>query len=323
MAKVVEISAEIGDNDRNAEMPASTPASLTSTPVAGGNDGMADAECSTGKSPAFQFYPKDFLSDSHVMAMTLAEVGAYTKLLCFCWLDRSIPDDVPRLARMCGVTRFQFQRIWPEICPCFRLGPVEGSLVHPRLERERAKQAAYREAARQGGLLSAAKRKASGVGNRLEAKGNRRATLQSPVSDLQSPISEVRTEDQEISFEPQAAPKPAVLTFPIVGSSTTTTWPLTQDQFDAWVVLYPNLDILSECRKALAWVSAHSERRKTVRGMPKFLVGWLSRATDRNIAPAVPAGGARKSWVQQEADEQDAQMEALKRRGPPKPRTAA
>jgi hypothetical protein len=54
---------------------------------------------------------------------------------------------------------------------------------------------------------------------------------------------------------------------------------LTQEQLDAWEPLYPGVDIIAECGKALAWLEANG--RKTARGMPKFLVGWLNRANDK------------------------------------------
>lgn len=55
-------------------------------------------------------------------------------------------------------------------------------------------------------------------------------------------------------------------------------WALTQEQLDSWTPLYPGVDILGECGKALAWLEANG--RKTARGMPKFLVGWLNRSND-------------------------------------------
>ena len=54
------------------------------------------------KSPAFQFYPKDFMSDEKQAVMELAEVGAYIRLICVCWEEGSIPRDMKRLAKLCG-----------------------------------------------------------------------------------------------------------------------------------------------------------------------------------------------------------------------------
>lgn len=70
--------------------------------------------------------------------------------------------------------------------------------------------------------------------------------------------------------------EPPVLEFPTDGDPKT--WALTQSQVDEWAGLYPGLDILTESRKAMAWVKAN--RRKTARGMKRFLVGWLNRAND-------------------------------------------
>lgn len=111
------------------------------------------------KSPAFQFYPKDFLSDSHVVGMRLPERGAYITLLCFCWLDGSIPSDLDLLARYCQVSTAVFTRLWPALEPCFRASDLPGRLYHPRVERERRKQETYRaykaDAGQKGGRAKA------------------------------------------------------------------------------------------------------------------------------------------------------------------------
>ncbi len=43
------------------------------------------------KSPAFQFYPKDFLTDRKVLVMPNEVVGMYIKLLCIDWLEDGFP----------------------------------------------------------------------------------------------------------------------------------------------------------------------------------------------------------------------------------------
>lgn len=72
---------------------------------------------------------------------------------------------------------------------------------------------------------------------------------------------------------------PVLLVFPTIGTAGDS-WRLRQAQVDEWQGAYPVLDVLSECRKALSWLNANPGRKKTVRGMPKFLNGWLSRAVD-------------------------------------------
>lgn len=84
------------------------------------------------------------------------------------------------------------------------------------------------------------------------------------------------TEPQE-SLEIRSA---VILDFPTVGTGQKT-WQLSEAQLAEWATLFPGVNVLAECRKALAWVQATPGRRKTDRGMKKFLVGWLSRSTDR------------------------------------------
>lgn len=76
--------------------------------------------------------------------------------------------------------------------------------------------------------------------------------------------------------------EPPVLTFPTVGTGGKT-WALTQSKLDLWTGLYPGVDVLAECRKALGWLDANPSKRKTAGGMARFLTAWLSRATDRDV----------------------------------------
>lgn len=90
--------------------------------------------------PAFQFYPSDFLSDENVALMNNTEVGCYIKLLCFCWKQGSIPNDVNKIAKLCNETEESMAQLWIAISCCFKDGVNEGRLTHRRLEKERQKQ---------------------------------------------------------------------------------------------------------------------------------------------------------------------------------------
>lgn len=98
------------------------------------------------KSPAFQFYPLDFLSDANVRLMTVAERGAYIFLLCHCWVERGLPDDVLKLAVLadcdahCDVDFVT--DTWPHIKHCFYKDD-KGLLQNRRLDFEREKQTKY------------------------------------------------------------------------------------------------------------------------------------------------------------------------------------
>jgi uncharacterized protein YdaU (DUF1376 family) len=105
------------------------------------------------KSPAFQFYPKDFLADEKQAVMSCETAGAYMRLMCYAWIEGSIPDDEAACARLAGAERDLFD--WVAIRRCFQSGEA-GRLVHGRLEREREKQREYSEGRSEAGRRGAA-----------------------------------------------------------------------------------------------------------------------------------------------------------------------
>lgn len=54
------------------------------------------------RAPAFQWYPRDILSSMRVQEMTLAEEGAYRRLIDYCWINGYVPSDPKRAARIIG-----------------------------------------------------------------------------------------------------------------------------------------------------------------------------------------------------------------------------
>ncbi len=160
------------------------------------------------KAPAFQFYPKDFLMDGNVAGMSLAERGAYITLLCICWQERSLPADTTRLARMVGCPVGAFRRLWPALEPCFRASSVQPeTLIHPRLEKERVKQDAFRKRQAAAGRASAAARQPD-----TQPEGNHGSTAAQPevnsaLSDLPSPIFD--SSKNTIKAAAQTPPSPS------------------------------------------------------------------------------------------------------------------
>ena len=105
------------------------------------------------QSPAFQFYPADFLSDENVALMSLAGRGAYITLICYCWREGSIPSDMNRLGRLCGIDSLAMAELWAELDGCFEL--ANGRYIHPRLERERVKQQEFNRERQESGRKGA------------------------------------------------------------------------------------------------------------------------------------------------------------------------
>lgn len=65
-------------------------------------------------------------------------------------------------------------------------------------------------------------------------------------------------------------------------------FPITRKQVDQWQETFPAVDVAQQLRAMRAWLDANRVRRKTARGMPKFVVGWLSREQDKG-RPQVPS----------------------------------
>lgn len=106
----------------------------------------------TDKSPAFQFYPTDFLSSSKVARMSLTEIGIYTVLLCHAWLDDGLPVSLPAMAKLVRLPAGRFAKLWSGVLSeCFR--EEGGRFVNIRLERERDKQASRRSSSALNGAL--------------------------------------------------------------------------------------------------------------------------------------------------------------------------
>lgn len=59
------------------------------------------------------------------------------------------------------------------------------------------------------------------------------------------------------------------------------------------VELYPNIDVMIELRKAIHWCRVNPGRRKTQRGLGKFLNSWMTRAseTERDRRANNPSAG--------------------------------
>lgn len=58
------------------------------------------------------------------------------------------------------------------------------------------------------------------------------------------------------------------------------TWKPTRELVTTMQAAYVGVDVLGEMWKAKAWCVANVAKRKTARGMPRFLNSWMSRQHD-------------------------------------------
>ncbi len=53
-----------------------------------------------------------------------------------------------------------------------------------------------------------------------------------------------------------------------------------QSDIDGWKELYPAVDVLQELRKMKGWLDSNPTKRKTRKGIKRFINGWLAREQD-------------------------------------------
>lgn len=89
-------------------------------------------------SPAFQFYPSDFLVGT--ADMTADEVGGYIRLLCYQWTKGKLPNNDRKLMQLSGVfTQQELETIKSKFH-----SQDDGTIVNLRMESVRMDQDEYR-----------------------------------------------------------------------------------------------------------------------------------------------------------------------------------
>ena len=58
-------------------------------------------------------------------------------------------------------------------------------------------------------------------------------------------------------------------------------YPISQKRVDEWSALYPAVDTMQELRKMKGWLDVNPAKRKTKRGVLRFVNSWLAREQDR------------------------------------------
>ncbi len=171
------------------------------TPNVNHEETMGNAASKSTRSPAFQFYPKDFLTSPKVRKMPMAERGAYITLLALCWLDGGLTTDLDSLAYDLHLTRAQFDKMWGhQLGHCFY--EKNGRFLNERLEVERKSQAEYR------------RRQTDNANKRWDKRGNATALPERHTSG--SALRSSSASSSASVLEKEAPPAPPTRSGPIV-----------------------------------------------------------------------------------------------------------
>lgn len=120
--------------------------------------------------PAFQFYPQDFIGGT--CHLSNEEVGLYIRLLSLLWIRGGrMPFEVERLARMTGTPLLEFDKLWQELQSKFEI--ADNILSHARFDEMIATRERRQAAGSLTGKLGGRPKKETQLkGN---AKGNQNA----------------------------------------------------------------------------------------------------------------------------------------------------
>jgi len=241
------------------------------------------------KSPAFQFYPQDFLVGTAMLSAE--ETGAYIRLLCYSWTHDGLPDNDQQLARLAGCDGNAMASIRHKFGIC-----EDGKLRNARQEEVRNKQIEYKNAQKANAEKRWQKQQKTGTFIPSDmprhmpsdipphSNGISQQVCQSDALHSSSSYNNTTTNVVVIgSKEPTAAEnenlnsdeKPKRVAKPVDA---------------AWIEeikkYYPLLDVDDELCKMDAWIANNPGRRKT----RKFILGWLNRCQpELPPEPATPS----------------------------------
>lgn len=115
-------------------------------------------------------------------------------------------------------------------------------------------------------------------------------------SEPEEPAAEPEPEEPEPE-EPSAELEPPFITLPL---NTGEEHPVTAGDVEEYKELYPAVNIEQALRSMRGWLLSNPGRRKTARGIRRFINSWLSREQDRGGNMRAPARAARsdlEAWA--------------------------
>lgn len=132
----------------------------------------------------------------------------------------------------------------------------------------------------------------------------------------QSRVEESRVKKRNTSYscpEPDKPPsEPPVISLILKDQSF---YPICKSDIDQYAETYPAVDVMQEFRKMKSWCNDNEARRKTRRGIRRFINAWLSRAQDegnRNSRAGNGMPGGFNDFQQRSYDYDELEKKLLK-----------
>ena len=134
-------------------------------------------------------------------------------------------------------------------------------------------------------------------------KENQNSENVQPIPDISTYIStdksiiENPTDSCPEPDEPAAEPEPPVITLPL---NTGEEYPVMAMDVREYKDLYPAVDVEQALRSMRGWLLANPRKRKTARGIRRFISSWLDREQNRGGNMRAPVRSARsdlEAWA--------------------------
>ncbi|WP_258089856.1 YdaU family protein [Serratia liquefaciens] len=230
--------------------------------------------------PYMQFYVADYLADT--MHLSTEEHGAYLLLIFNYWqTGKPLPKN-----RLAGIARLSNDR-WTDVERSLSEFFIDdgNAWVHQRIERDLISVKGAQAQRREAGIISAQKRAAKkNEGNQCQSN-DRSTGAQRGDNDRSTNIDTDKDKELKDKHLLSGAKKnqlqpgdPVFITLPL---NDETEFPVTESMLAEYGELYPSVDVRQELRNQRGWLLSETSRRKTKRGIKRFITGWLAREQDR------------------------------------------
>jgi uncharacterized protein YdaU (DUF1376 family) len=244
--------------------------------------------------PYMQLYVADYLADTaHLNA---EEHGAYLLLLMNYWQrGKPLPDSNDRLATVARTLNDRWTTVRKALEEFFEIR--DGFWYHKRIERDLEKVNSQASAASRAGKASAKAR----LDKKMERPFNDRSTtvqrrteqpLNHTDTDTDTDTDKSKTlapsakaleaSAQVTALVPLPPPEPIIGTIPLVDGSQ---FGFTQADVSGWCDAYPAVNVMGELKQMREHAKANPQKRKTPKGIRRFITAWLAREQDK------PTGG--------------------------------
>jgi len=114
--------------------------------------------------------------------------------------------------------------------------------------------------------------------------------------------------EQEQSMQKSPKTEECVITLTLNGGGE---YEVTKELFDYFKETYPHLDLMQELRSMKAWLDTNVAKRKTERGMRRFINGWLQKSQNRGNGKQQAAAKPKNAF--NNFPQRDYDMESLEK----------